>query len=91
MSFGCLCIWWLSCLPFLFSLYSSALNIASCSAWLLVHRLFNLYCKLLKWLLDLNMAMRAPTPCFDLLPSVNICIEPAASLLFVRKIILSAG
>jgi len=75
----------------MFSVYSSALNIASCSAWLLVHRLFNLYCKLLKWLLDLNMAMRAPTPCFDLLPSVNICIKPAASLLSVRKVIVSAG
>jgi len=75
----------------MFSVYSSALNIASCSAWLLVHHLFNLYCKLLKWLPDLNMAMPAPTPCSDLLPSVNICIKPAASLLSVRKVIVSAG
>ena len=64
---------------------SSALNIASCSAWLLVHPLFNLHCKLLKWLPDLNMVMPAPTSCSDLLLSVNICIKPAVSLLSVRR------
>ena len=37
------------------------------------------------------MAMPAPTPCSDLLPSVNICIKPAASLLSVRQVIVSAG
>ena len=57
-----------------FSVYSSALNIASCSAWLLVHLLFNLYFRLALWSPDLNMATPAPTPCSDLLPSVNIWI-----------------
>jgi len=46
----------------MFSVYSSALNIASCSAWLLVNLLFNLYFRLLMRLPDLNMAMPAPTP-----------------------------
>jgi hypothetical protein len=73
------------------SVYFSALNIASCSAWLLVHRSFNLYCRLFKWLPALNMAMPAPTPCSDLLPSVNICIKTAASLRSERKVIVSAG
>jgi len=54
-------------------MYSSDFSIASCSAWLFVHFLFNLYFKLLVWVPDLYTAMPAPTPCSDLLPSVNIC------------------
>jgi hypothetical protein len=70
-----------------FSVYSSALSIPSCSAWLLVHLLFNLYIRLLFYL---NMTMPAPTPCTDLLPSVNIWIV-LVSLFSVWKVIISAG
>ena len=38
----------------MFSIYSIALNIANCSVWLLVHLLFNLYCRLLMRLPDMN-------------------------------------
>jgi len=34
--------------------------------------------------------MPAPTPCSDLLPSVNICVELVDSLLSVRMVIVSA-
>jgi len=46
----------------MFSMYSSDFSIASCSAWLFVHFLFNLYFKLLVWVPDLYTAMPAPTP-----------------------------
>ena len=46
----------------MFSMYSSDFSIASCSAWLFVHILFNLYFKLLVWAPDLYTAMPAPTP-----------------------------
>jgi len=73
-----------------FSVYSSALNIASCSAWLLMHLLFNLYFRLLMWVPYLNMVTPAPTPCSDLLPSVNIWIVLVSSF-SARKVIVSAG
>ena len=44
-----------------FSIYSSALTVASCSAWLLVHLLLNLYCRLVRCLPDLNMATPVPS------------------------------
>jgi hypothetical protein len=56
-----------------FSMYSSDFRIASCSAWLFVHLLFSLYFKLLVCVHVLYMAMPAPNPCSDLMPSVNIC------------------
>jgi hypothetical protein len=55
----------------MFSVHSIAFNIAS-SAWLLVHRLFNLYFRLLIWVPDLYIAMPAPTQWSDFLSSVNI-------------------
>jgi hypothetical protein len=71
--------------------YGGCLKIASCSTWLLVHLLFDLYFRLLMRLPDLNMAMPAPTPCSDLLPSVNIWIVLVSLLSFVRKVIVSVG
>ena len=88
---GCQCIWWLSCLLFLFSVNSSALKMARYSAWLLVHLLFNLYFRLFMRWPDLNMTIPAPTPCSDLLPSVNIRIVLVSSLSSVTKVIVSAG
>ena len=51
----------------MFAVNSSALRIASCSAWLLVHLLFNLFFRLLMTWPNLNMTIPAPTPCSDLL------------------------
>ena len=56
------------------SVYFRAFSIAICSAWLLVHLLFNLQWRLLMCWPDSNIAIPAPTPFSDLLPSVNICI-----------------
>jgi hypothetical protein len=87
---SCLCSWgiegWFCCLCVLllvlgmlslvcdFYIVSSALTIASCSAWLLEHLLCDIdlnWCTKLLWI---RIAIPALTPCSLLLPSVNICI-----------------
>jgi hypothetical protein len=51
-------------------MYSGAFRIANASAWLLVHLLSIMYISFAVGFPGHIMAMPAPTPCFDLLPSV---------------------
>jgi hypothetical protein len=52
----------------IFSMFSRAVKIANCSAWLLVHFLFSLHCIVLMFSPDLYIAIPEPTPLCDLLP-----------------------
>jgi len=74
-----------------FPVYSSALTIASCSAYLLVHFLFNLYFRIFMCVPDLNMVTSAPTRCSELYLLVNIWTVLVSSLFSVWNFIVSAG
>jgi hypothetical protein len=72
-------------------MYSRDLNIASCSAWLLMHFPSSLYFRLLVCVPDMYIAIHAPIPCSVLLPSVNICILLLSFLMSVLKLMDTEG